>query len=76
MKQVPYPEEGDQVFFKDGRTGSVSGEPPISQEEGDWQIEVEDIADKDGEGMVDEEQQTEQDVSVSWSSEREGWVEV
>ena len=75
MKQVPYPEEGDKVFFNDERTGTVDSESPVSMGEGDWQVGVEDIRDRDGLEMVDEDDQTEPDVSVAWNSEKDGWVE-
>lgn len=75
MKQVPYPEEGDEVFLKNGNSGYVSSESPVSQDEGDWQVEVENITDIEGEELADEEERTQADVEVTWSEEKKGWVE-
>lgn len=73
MKQVPYPEEGDEVEFKDGRQGKVSSESPVSQDEGDWQVDVEEITDAEGEDLEDD---TESEVQVGWSSDKNRWVEI
>lgn len=75
MKEIQYPEEGDEVLLADGKVGSVSSESPVSQDEGDWQIEVEEIHGEDEEELPEDEQ-SRSDVPVRWDSNKRAWTEI